>query len=995
MSRIRWLAQVAALAALPSGLLAQSGAITGQVTDQSTQQPIAGAQVVVVETNARAVTDQQGRYTLRGVRPGRYQVSATRLGYGARSQTVSVAAGETAAASFALAPSALEIGGLVVTASGREQRQRELGNAVGSIDVSEVELAAVPNMSALLQARSPGVVVAQNSGTVGTAQRIRIRGSNSISLSNEPLVIVDGVRVAASDGFTNVPLWQSPSRLNDINPEDVESVEVLKGPAAAALYGTAAANGVIQITTKRGRAGRPRWTAYVEQGGLTDPTEYPTSVRSNSGCWITDFAEGDCTREELDDVISFNPLEDPQLSPFKTGRRQQYGLSVSGGSDAVTYYVSGEVQDENGVYEFDGVDLNRSTRNSLRANLTSRITDRLNLTVNTGYVSSDLTLPDNDNSLYGVLLNGLLGSGDSTVNAGTYGIPFEQTFAFETGQESRRFTTGVNLTFQPLSWLNLVGTGGIDQVNRHDHDFVGPGQISDLYSTLIPKGYRRSNRVEVTNLTGTLDATARYRLRSDLLSTSSVGAQVHREEYHDTRAFGRGMAPGTRSLSGASELFAVTETTVENATIGAYGQQQLAWNDRLFLTGSVRGDDNSAFGVSAGFAWYPSFSASWVVSEEPFFSPLGGAVDNLRLRAAYGKSGLRPSFRDALAYFSPVSVRLQGADVPGVTLAGAGNTSLSPEVSRELEVGFDLAMLGERAGVEFTYYDKVSEDALVQRRLAPSLGLTTTRFENIGSVSNRGVEAQVTLRPIATRRVEWEMGFSIATNRNRLERLGEGIEPILMGSNRVQQSHREGYPLGGYWMVPVTYADENGDALLQVDEVALGDSAVYLGSPIPTREGSLRTALTLFGTVRLSGLLDYKGGHKQMNFTRFDRCAWEVVCPSSYIPEQSNLRDQAGIIAFNYLTQGVNTTAFLEDASFVKLREVSLSLGVPDRMVRRFGMNGLRLTLSGRNLHTWTDYTGFDPEVNGFGIFDSGFQTYDYYTQPPLRQWTARIDVNF
>jgi TonB-dependent SusC/RagA subfamily outer membrane receptor len=206
---------------------------------------------VVVGENARAVTDQQGNFRLPGVRAGSAQVSATRIGFDTRTQTVSVAAGGTATANFTLTSSALEIGGLVVTASGREQRQREMGNAVGVIDVSRVELASVPTMTSLIQGRSAGVNVQLGSGEIGTASRIRIRGNNSVSLSNEPLVIVDGVRVTSTEN-TLVGSYQTVSRLDDINPEDIENVEILKGPAAAALYGTAAANGVIQITPAAG-----------------------------------------------------------------------------------------------------------------------------------------------------------------------------------------------------------------------------------------------------------------------------------------------------------------------------------------------------------------------------------------------------------------------------------------------------------------------------------------------------------------------------------------------------------------------------------------------------------------------------------------------------------------------------------------------------------------------------------------------------------------------
>ncbi|HEX8272041.1 MAG TPA: SusC/RagA family TonB-linked outer membrane protein [Longimicrobiaceae bacterium] len=1002
MKNFRWLLAFAlAIAAVPGQVLAQAtGTVAGRVTDPQ-QQPVPGAQIVVVGGAARAVTGQDGSYRLTGVRAGSAQVSATRIGFDTRTQTVNVAAGATATADFTLSSSVLEIGGLVVTASGREQRTRELGNAVGSINVEQVELAAVPSMSSLLQGRAAGVSVTQQSGTSGSASRIRIRGSNSVSLSNEPLVIVDGVRVT-SDATSTLGTWQTPSRLNDLNPEDIENIEVLKGPAAAALYGTAAANGVIQVTTKRGRVGAPRWSLYSDYTSIRDQYDYPASFRSTSGCIIWDLAEGDCTAAELapDSIISFNPLETPGFSPFIDGNRKQLGLSVSGGSDAATYYLSGDWEDEQGVYEE-----NKVGRYNLRANVTARVSEKLNLTIKSGYSNSDVRLPPNDNDLYGYLLNGLLGSADSTVARGTYGIAPDETSAFTYQQEAKRFTGSLNANYRPLEWLSIVGTAGLDQLNRDDNELVPPNRVSPVYSSLIPIGYRESNQVDITNFTGTLDATGTFNLSESLVSTSSLGIQHNREDYHDTRAFGRGLAPGTESLNGTSQLFSVGENTVQNSTVGAYGQQQFSFSDRLFLTAALRGDDNSAFGTGTNFVWYPSLSTSWVLSDEPFF-PSVPALSNLRLRAAWGKSGLRPSFRDAITYFSPVSARVSGSDVTAVTLSGTGNPDLKPEVSTELEVGADIGLFSDRLGLELTYYDKLSEDALVQRRLSPSLGLTTSRYDNIGSVSNTGFEATLNARVLELPSLQWDFSLSASTNKNELVELGEGIEPIIFGSNRLEQRHIEGYPLGGFWGKKVSYQDVNGDGLLTVGgcsgttaypavgcEAGVAAESDYIGSPLPTREVAFSTNVTLFDFVKVSGLLDYKGGHTQMNFTRFDRCSWEVICEAAFVPTATNLKDQAGVIAFSYLEPSVNTYVYYEDSDFLKLRELSLTLMAPDRFASRFGMSGLRLTVSGRNLATWTDYSGFDPEVNSFGL--SNFQTYDYYTQAPLRYYTARIDVNF
>jgi TonB-dependent starch-binding outer membrane protein SusC len=975
-----------AMALLPAAMHAQErGTITGQVVDQATQQPLAGAQVTVGGTQLGTLTNQQGRFLIPNVLAGTREVRVALIGYTQGTQQVNIVAGQTVTANFALSQSAVELSAVIVTATGQQQRTREIGNAVGTINVAQVELAPVNSLSSLIQGRSAGVSVNTSSGESGAASRIRIRGSNSVSLSNEPLVIVDGIRITSTESGTTGS-YQTPSRLNDFSPENIESIEILKGPAAAALYGTAAANGVIQITTRRARGGATRWSFFSEQARIEDATNYPASYRGD--CFIFEVAEGDC--QEGAGLISFNPLETPGFSPFRRGDRNKTGVNVSGGSDAVSFFLATDFERENGIYV-----TNRAQRLSLRANLDGRFSERLGFSLKSGYVNADITMPPNDNNLYGYLLNGLLGSADPEIDRGTYGIPPEETEAFTFRNQVGRFTSAFNVNLRATEWLNFVATAGLDRITRHDTETVPPNRVRPYYSSLIPIGYRESNRFDISNFTGTVNGTATVPLRPNIVSTSSVGGQYALEQTFATYAFGRGLAPGTSSLSGTSRLFTVGETNQQFATLGAFFQQQFALNDRIYLTGAVRGDENSAFGADAGFAWYPSLSASWVVSEEPWFpianSPL---LNNLRLRAAWGRSGLRPRFRDAITYYAPEAVRVGGAEVAAVTLAGTGNVGLRPEIATELEVGFDVGLIRDRLGLEFTYYNKTSDDALVQRRLPPSLGLTTSRFENIGSVNNRGVEALINARVLQQRNVRWELTLTGSTNRNELVELGEGIEPIILSGVRSEQRHQPGFPLGGFWGRPLSFQDRNNDGLLQIDEVSLGDTAVYLGSVFPKREASLITNLTLFNWLNVSALMDHKGGHVQHNFTRFDRCAWEMLCEATYLRSGGDLRDQAGIIAYNILTPGQNTVAWLEKADFVKLREVSVSMTAPGAWTNRFGMNNLRLTLAGRNLKTWTDYKGFDPEVNSSGP-EANFLTYDYYTTPPLRYMTARIDFNF
>src|SRR5690606_5013665 len=439
-----------------------------------------------------------------------------------------------------------------------------------------------------------------------------------------------------------------------------------------------------------------------------------------------------------------------------------------------------------------------------------------------------------------------------------------------------------------------TGTGGVDDVSRHDFTYLPPNTIFN--SATNAEGHRRSNRVSQRNVTGTTTLTADYGLTSSVTATTSVGGQYNQEVYRDTRGYGQGMAPGTKSLSGASRLFSAGETNTENVTISAFLQQQFGLNDRLYLNVALRGDNNSAFGNQTGFIWYPSLSGSWVASEEDFF-PEVPALSSLRLRAAYGQSGLRPQFRDAIDYYDPVTVRIGGVETPGLTLAGTGRADLKPERSREIEVGFDMGLLDDRLGLDFTYFDKLSEDALISRRLAPSLGLTETAFENLGAVSNKGFEALIRANVLDQETLRVDFTLSGSKVNNKLERLGEGVTPILFGRNFNPQRHQEGFALGGFWQAPVTYDDANGDGLLQLSEVAVADSAHYLGQPFPTTEIALSTSIELLSWIRVSTLFDYKGGHKVMNTTRFDTCSWEQTCGHTYNVD-ADLRDQASWMAY-------------------------------------------------------------------------------------------------
>jgi TonB-linked SusC/RagA family outer membrane protein len=982
------------LAALPAGVLAQGGTqgtITGRVVDSTSHQPIAQAQVIVNGTTLGTLTNQQGTYRIPGVSPGPYTLRVLRLGYGSATQSVTVTAGAEATVDFALTQRAAALDVVTITATGEQQRKRESGVSVGTLNVDSLVQAPINTFSDVLSSRVPGVTVQMAGGTTGTGARVRIRGSNSVSLSNDPLLIVDGIRVDNAQSNTsggNVG-GQEPSRWNDIRPEDIASIEVIKGPAASALYGTAAANGVIQITTKRGRSGAGRFSSFFETGTIHNemniPANYAQAGTTPGGaamasCSILFQGLGACTPTAGTPVTAYSPLA--TYSPFRDGHRDNYGLSVSGGGDATTYYLSGTYAREQGIYQ-----VNRLRDVSARTNVHSQIRDNLDATISAGFLDSRLSLPQNDDN-GGMLGSGLLGSAfdDPLMHGFFLGTP-DQFGQIEVAQHIRRFTGSGSANYLPLHWLTFSGTAGVDFVDQLETlmippDVFRPGQIA----VFPPTGERGVTPTEILNYTANGSAIAKYDIRPSLTGTTTLGVQYARQSTHGTYAFGQDLAPGTSSLNGVNSLFAVDETNLAVVTFGLLAQQQIAWRDRLFVTGGVRTDQNSAFGTNFKRVYYPAGSLSWVVSEEPFF-PRNDIVTSFRLRTAYGESGQNPQFRQAITYFRPIPVALAGVDVPGVTVGGTGNGNLRPEKSKELEVGFDAGLLHDRANFELTYYHKTTTDALVAQNLPPSLGTTQTRYVNLGEVRNTGLELLLNARVVDTRPVRLDLTMTGATNHNKLVRLGDGVAPILLTLNSAR--HQAGLPLGSYVQPRIkSFADANGDGIIEAGEITLSDTAEYLGTPFPTREFSFTPAITLFKNIRLSGLLDYRGGMKLFNLTEYYRCALQIC--RAMQDRSTPLSAQAAAIAGAALG---TFDGYIEDASFWKLREVSVTLDAPASWVRSARISGLSLTLAGRNLHTWTKYTGFDPELNAAG--QANFGSADFNSQPPVRYYTARLNITW
>jgi TonB-dependent starch-binding outer membrane protein SusC len=998
MRRSRW-AVALTMAWLPATMLAQGGVVTGRVTDAGSHAPLPDVQIRVEGTGFGAITRSDGTYRLAGLKPGPVTLRALRLGFQASAQAATVPETGAATADFVLTPAATTLDQVVVQATGQTERTRETGMSVQLITADSVPKGAVANFSDVLSARAPGVTVTQQSGTTGGTSRIRIRGNNSMSLNNSPLVIIDGVRADNDQSATQLNVGgQAPSRLDDIDPNEIQDITVLRGPSASALYGTAGANGVIQVTTKHGTAGKSIWRGYEEYGsvrnyvnypanyariGAFDPTVADTGGNRTTNCTLLLQFSGGCT-PFADSLVSFNPLA--TLSPNIPGWRNNYGLQVSGGTDVLNYFVSGDHRDEHGVYAN-----NYANRTNARANLHATLSRTVDLTGNVGYLQSGIGLPQNDNASYGVLSGGLLGSAfDDPIGHGYLASLTPDSLAHVLSTQSvNRYTASGTATWRPLSWLSVVGVTGLDYEQTMERQ-IQPFGIIPIFTT----GYVQTDPISFRQYTTNVTGTAQYAISRSLSGTTSAGTQYSDEQRNQLIAFGQGLLPGVGTLAGATNQFSITEDNPEEILFGGLVQQQIAWRDKLFLTAAVRTDKNSALAHGA-WTTYPAGSLSWVVSEEPFF-PRTPIVSSLRLRTAFGESGQRPQFRQPLFFFSPAPSKKEGQELIGAIDTATGNPNLTAEISREFEAGFDAGFLKERVNVQFTYYNKTTSGALVQRVLPPGSG-GNVQFVNLGQVTNKGVELQVSGTLYQSNAFTAELTLNGSVNHNKLVKLGTGIQPVTFdGGNAADtQEDTPGYSLGGFWSFPYTYKDANHDGIIQPNEVTVGSNLAFFGNSQPSDEFTVSPALTLFKFLRISALFDRRAGVVTYNGTEEFRCGGSVaLCREAYDPTASLKKQAAAITEASFLS---DAGAF-EDGSFWKWRELTVRVSAPPSWARRMRASDLSLSVSGRNLATWTKYTGFDPEINYSPNVNNQYNplnTSDFLTQPPVRYWTGRIDITW
>jgi TonB-dependent starch-binding outer membrane protein SusC len=679
------------------------------------------------------------------------------------------------------------------------------------------------------------------------------------------------------------------------------------------------------------------------------------------------------------------------LSPFIAGYRESYGLSAAGGTENLTYFLDADDYNEQGIYIN-----NRERRTNLRGNFNAQLSPVLNTSVNLGYLQGRLSLPQNDNSLYGVIGLSLTGTPiDTPPCYGYFACVTPAKVNLYTGESDiDRYTGSGTINYHPTNWFNGVATGGIDYGDRFDGNFlpanVIPGTEGLGLGTASPTPY------QLYTYTANLSAIFKVDVTPSLRSTSTLGTQYVDQSARGVLTSGAGIVPGTGNLGGATSEFTATEQDTDIVTFGGLGSQELAWRDKVFLTAALRADESSAFGKPNDLVWYPDFSASWVIGEEPFF-PKTAFLSSLRLRGALGSSGQRPQFLQGQTFYSAVGQQREGIDVGGLSVGGYGFPSLKPEISREIEGGLDAGFFKERINATFTVYNKNTSDALVQVQEAPDLcGInqgtfegTCQIFQNLGLVNNNGFELGLSGVVVDMKQFRFDMAINGSENNNKLERLGLAA-PIFFNTaidNPVQQ-FSAGHTLGVYYAMPYTYSDKHHDGIITPDDITMGTKEAFLGGPDPKGEWTLAPNFTFFGLVKLSSTFDRRYGSRTLNFTEEFRCFASFNCSAEYNPHAPLAAQAAYVAAANDGTD----YGYIENNAFWKWRELALTLIAPRAWLRVLHCSDLNIQLAERNVATWTRYTGFDPEIN-FVSTGSNFTTADFLTQPQVRYYTMRLNV--
>jgi TonB-linked SusC/RagA family outer membrane protein len=997
----RWLLMAVGLGLILSAppLQGQQREVTGRVTAASTGEPLPGAEVYIEGTQLGTLTDEEGNFRIQ-VPEGDVTLRANFLGYKSEAETLPA---DQVTIEIALDEDILQLEGVVVTGIAATVARRNAANAVAVVTGEQFERAPQQSVEQALQGKIPGALIQENSGAPGGGIQVSFRGISSINADAEPLYVVDGVIMSntaiqsgadaitdATGGGTGDPQDNAVNRIADLNPREIERVEVLKGASAAAIYGSKAANGVVIITTRRGREGAPRFNISARVGGYQQAEKIGSRTFETEEEAVATYADPDdpADIQRVRDIFTGQTFDYEEILFGEEEISYETSASVSGGAGSTGYFVGGFLKDDQGIMQGTGYE-----KQSLRVNLDQQVGSSMNFTVSSNLLHTrsrrGLTNNDNTGTSYYVALAGtpnfvdLLpdAAGVYPANALERSNPVETRDLLQNEQDVFRFLGSFRGNYDLIKaerhTLALIGDLGVDYFNQED-ELVSPPELQFEPQDGLP-GTSILTRGENTNFNTSLNAAFTFTPGPNTYSsTTTAGLQYTDSDLGRDRVTTRNLVPGQENVDQGSSID-VEEDRLRVEDFGIYAQEEvLLMEERLLLTAGVRADRSSANGDEDKYFVFPKAAASYRFVE---VSPW---LESLKLRGAFGQTGNRPLFGQK---FTP----LRSSNIDGNTGIGvdetviAGRADIEPERQTEIELGFDATLFDERAAVEFSVYERKITDLILERTLAPSSGFFEEVF-NGGELQNRGVEVALTLTPVLTESVNWIFRTQFFSNSSEITDLPvpafeTGGFGTALGSFRIEEGESATQIVGNNGL------DADGNVIIE----KLGDAS-------PDFQMSFDNDVRFSGW-NLGFLFEWKKGGDIINLTKllydfgqnsedFELAEGEE-CPEVPTVDSPGACRVAGF--------GTFVGPYIESGSFLKLRELSLNYDIaPSVGSRLFGqeVDYVRVGVTGRNLLTVTPYEGLDPEVSNFGN-RSIDRNIDVAPFPPSRQLWLTVDVGF
>jgi len=994
---------VAAATSIPA--LAQTRALSGRVTGADGA-GLPGVTVLERGTTNGTSTTTDGSFTI-SVQPGATLVISS-IGF----TTQNIVVGDRTSVTVTLKEDAVALSEAVVVGYGT-QAKSEVTGSVTQLSSKDVQNVPTVSFEQAIQGRTPGVQITQSSGKLGAGLQIRVRGSSSVTASNQPLYVIDGIPVTSQDvgSASDEPL----NPLADLNPNDIETITILKDAASSAIYGSRASNGVILVTTKQGRQGETKvnFGYYVGTSRPTKKREFLNAAQYKE--LFTEAAENEgynAAKEFERSGLDINSTVDQNWNDeaFQRGKVAQYDLNVSGGDAKTRFYLSTTYNDQTGI-----IIGNRYRRGSARINLDHSIHEKLKVGLNLSLSRSVNDRTPDDNAFSNPLqLNALPPiqpkidpiTGQLNENTLYYNALIDLEKGFNRAGTYRSFSTA-SLTYNPIANLTLRTETGADFLNLNEELFRGQGTL-DGGAT----GYGFSSQAQVVNYTTNNTAVYNATLNEDHSLEGLLGFSFQRSDTKITASEGRGFPTNefNRIASAAIKTSGNSSSGTNFTFLSYFGRVNYAFQNKYLLSGSVRRDGSSRFGANNKYGTFGAGSAGWVISEEAFLK--GNSVVNyLKLRGSYGVTGNAEiaDFASRAQFFSlPYGDQAGVAPGPLLGAYNIGNPNLTWETTAQADLGLEFGFLDNRISGEVDIYQKNTSDLLLDRQLPYANGFSIVT-ENVGKLRNQGLEISLNTRNL-DKKFKWGTNFNISFNRNEITELSA---PIISGGrnlSRVQQ----GEPIGVFWSIEYAGVDpENGDALYYTADNSTTNDPTQaqqrrVGNPNPDFTGGLTNTFSFKG-IDLSILNQFVYGNDIFNAAGVFQGVNGDYFDNQTIDQLRRWRNPGDITdvpqARLYAGNGTATSSrWVSGGSFFRFKNVTLGYTLPSELVKKRKLQSARIYVSAQNLLTITNYDGYDPEVNTTS-FNSTSATsagragyllgHDFYTPPLSKTFLVGLNLGF